>query len=385
MTGQGLVALQVLQAKRTAQRFQVLGDAAREVATIKVVQAVMGELVQGGGEAIEDEALAFVIGLAVLEECLGEARNVFQLIELVPAVAGQRLGDGSTVFRMVDRVFEEAGHGQAAVPVVPAVAKGGLPAGNRARDGESGERAAARNGVVILRFIKPDVREAGRSPAGVDPDRIASGLGDEPEIVAAERVHVGIDDGDRGGRCDHRFDGVAAVIQHAKPGLSRQVMGGRDHAAIGAGPVCNIVFIPRGMTTSSGVTTSFGSRSAAAKIEGCGQVLSMPRGSFVSNAPLGSVRRIRQWRGEMALKRQDDPAKRVGSGGMTDLEDGVQSIRHVFLSIVDHGIEKVVQRGGPRPAEAALRWAALIGLVRSSSSGRSIPSSSAARRRSPSR
>ena len=58
-------------------------------------------------------------------------------------------------------------------------------------------------------------------------------LGDQPEAVAADPVHVGIDHRDGGRGRDHGLDGVAAFPQHRQAGLCREVMGGHDHATAG--------------------------------------------------------------------------------------------------------------------------------------------------------
>ena len=47
-----------------------------------------------------------------------------------------------------------------------------------------------------------DAREPGRGTTGVDPDHLAARCADQPEAVATEPVHVGVDDGDRRGRRD---------------------------------------------------------------------------------------------------------------------------------------------------------------------------------------
>lgn len=83
--------------------------------------------------------------------------------------------------------------------------------------------------------VKRDIRRAGDGAAGVDADGRAGAVRDEPEIIAAEGIHVGIDDGDGRRRRDHRLDRVAALAEHAKPGLGRQMVGGDDHPPHGPG------------------------------------------------------------------------------------------------------------------------------------------------------
>jgi hypothetical protein len=56
-----------------------------------------------------------------------------------------------------------------------------------------------------------------RRAASVDADRFAARLGQNPEAVAADRVHVRIDHGNGGGHGDHGLGGAAALAQHAPP------------------------------------------------------------------------------------------------------------------------------------------------------------------------
>lgn len=79
-------------------------------------------------------------------------------------------------------------------------------------------------GLAIARGRRQRAGEA----AGLDRTGLAAGLADQPEAVAADRVHVGIDDGDRRGHRDHRLDGVAALGEDVAAGLGRQMVRGRD-------------------------------------------------------------------------------------------------------------------------------------------------------------
>ncbi len=63
----------------------------------------------------------------------------------------------------------------------------------------------------------------------------AVGFADQPEAVAADRIHMGVDDGQC---CRHGNGGlgrVATSLQDIEPGLRRQMMRRRHHAAIGLG------------------------------------------------------------------------------------------------------------------------------------------------------
>ena len=82
--------------------------------------------------------------------------------------------------------------------------------------------------------IEGEIGLARGRTAGIDTDDIATGCVDQPEIVAAQGVHVRIGDGDGARRGDHRFDGVTAFLQHAGAGAGRQVMRRDDHAPPGS-------------------------------------------------------------------------------------------------------------------------------------------------------
>ena len=73
---------------------------------------------------------------------------------------------------------------------------------------------ARRQRVVASFAIALDGGERTGRAAGVDDARRPARLGDEEEGVAADPVHVRIDDGDGRRRGDHRLDRVAAGPQH---------------------------------------------------------------------------------------------------------------------------------------------------------------------------
>jgi hypothetical protein len=52
----------------------------------------------------------------------------------------------------------------------------------------------------------------------------------QPETVAADRIHVWIDDRNGGRSRNHRLDGVAAFAQHGKRRLRSQRMRRHRHA-----------------------------------------------------------------------------------------------------------------------------------------------------------
>jgi hypothetical protein len=54
---------------------------------------------------------------------------------------------------------------------------------------------------------------------------------EDGEVVAAQAVGAGLDDGHRRGGGDGGVDGIAATLQHAQAGLRRQRLRGGDHIA----------------------------------------------------------------------------------------------------------------------------------------------------------
>ena len=77
---------------------------------------------------------------------------------------------------------------------------------------------AANSRLAVVR----DRRALAGVAAGFDRANAAAALADEPEAVAADRVHMGIDHGDRGGHRDHRLDRVAALRENVAPRLGGQ-------------------------------------------------------------------------------------------------------------------------------------------------------------------
>ena len=110
----------------------------------------------------------------------------------------------------------------------PRVVERDLPAADRAGDRQGGVRPAPRDRVVALVAIALDRREAPGGAAGLDRADASAGLADEPEPVAADRIHVRVDDRDRRRHGGHRLDGVAAFGQDGAAGLGRERVGRRD-------------------------------------------------------------------------------------------------------------------------------------------------------------
>ena len=90
-------------------------------------------------------------------------------------------------------------------------------AGNRQRR----FRSARRDRVDFGQAIALEGRFLAGKAASLDRANVAIGLTHQPETVAAERVHMGIDHRDGRGHCDHRLDRVAALNEDVAPRLRR--------------------------------------------------------------------------------------------------------------------------------------------------------------------
>ena len=75
---------------------------------------------------------------------------------------------------------------------------------------------------------------------------LAAGLMHQPEAVAADRVHMRVDDGDRRGHRDHRLDGVAALGENGATGFGREMMGRGDRSRAEDGRVDHQGLFKRG-------------------------------------------------------------------------------------------------------------------------------------------
>ena len=73
-------------------------------------------------------------------------------------------------------------------------------------------------------------RQRSGGPAGVNGDWVSLRRHDQPEAIAAEAIHMGIDDGDGRRGCHHRFNGAAALAQDRQRALTGEVVGGHRHA-----------------------------------------------------------------------------------------------------------------------------------------------------------
>ncbi|OIQ82256.1 hypothetical protein GALL_359510 [mine drainage metagenome] len=225
------IGREVGRAHRAADAFELGADPCREAAAIEAVEPALGQRPQRLGERRLAQDMAGRWRCAADEERLGEAWRILQAAELLPGQFGLAGGDDHAVAGMADGVAQQPLQGQRLATPGAGDVKGFGPAADRAGDGERGLRAARRNGVepgIALRG-----GQGGGEAAGVDGKRSLPGGVDEPEAVAADGGHVGVDHGDGGGRRDHGLDGVAAVEKDVAPGLGREVVRGDDHAAQG--------------------------------------------------------------------------------------------------------------------------------------------------------
>ena len=104
-----------------------------------------------------------------------------------------------------------------------------LPARYGTSDRVGRQRTAPGNGRVAS--VKVQRCRTGRAAAGINRNRWLAGLGDQPEPVTADGVHVRVDHGNRGGCGHHGLDGVAAFAQNGAGAAGRQVVGRGHHAA----------------------------------------------------------------------------------------------------------------------------------------------------------
>jgi hypothetical protein len=96
------------------------------------------------------------------------------------------------------------------------------PPGNGACDRAGGNAPAKRDRVELLFPIERRRGARAGGAAGVDGARRFAWRMNQPERVAADRVHVRIHDGDACGRGHHRLERVAAVAQNRYRRLRRK-------------------------------------------------------------------------------------------------------------------------------------------------------------------
>ena len=250
-----VVGLEVRARAAGLDAVHVGGEFVADVAAIEVVEPGAPEVLQRRGELLRAARRAGGRDLAVDEEGVRETGGLLGGFELqrCRARGGRRLG--IALAPEPHRVAEQVMQRQLAAEVLREIV-GERPAADGAGDRDGGERAARRDRVVAeLPIAFAGGAGAGR-PAGFDVSDAAARLVDQPEAVAADGVHVGVDDGDRGGHADHRLDGVAAGGEDGAAGLGgRRVRGGDggaiEEVALDHGSVMGIAPSRDGPPTSS--------------------------------------------------------------------------------------------------------------------------------------
>ena len=220
-----LVGPQILARNGAADLVEIGCDLAGDVAAIEILEAGARQLLEGGGQRRKPADDARLGVVAVDEIGRGEIRLRREIGGI--ARAGARLAgrDRDAVARVADRVGEQIRQRQAR-------AHGGgefmgeHPAADGAGHGQGGVGAAGGDDVDLKRAVALDRRPCAGEPAGLDGPHAALGFVDQPETVAADAVHVRIDDGDRRGHREHGLDGVAALGDDVATRFRGEAMGG---------------------------------------------------------------------------------------------------------------------------------------------------------------
>ena len=221
---------QVVQRHRAAAPGQIGGEAFSQFTPVKIVQTVARQLFQRCCHAWLQKTFTR-LGLAWLKEGFGKAGHAFQFGAFGRDAARLAVGDRHAVACIGDGVVEQACQRQPATERLAGIMEGGVPAGNCAGHRAGSHAATKGNRTVTCVAISVDRGRCRRSAATLQPAWSLTWTGNQPEAVATDAVHVRIDNGDSGRRCDHGLDRVAAVAQHAGGALSRQCMRCNRHAA----------------------------------------------------------------------------------------------------------------------------------------------------------
>ncbi len=228
-----LIGAEILAPQRAAAPLQIRRQLAGNVAAIEIGKARPAQMIEGIGQARLALEGAHLGRRAIHQEDVGEARNVLQLRHLLDSETVLGAGDGHARARMVHGLLQKAGQAHAPAMGLGPV-EGQLPATHRARHGERRQRPAGRDGRLAARItIGGDGGALGGEAAGLDVAHLAGGRAHQPEAVAAQMVHVGIDRRDGGRRGDGRLHRIAALSQHLPPRFHRQMMGRGHHARAG--------------------------------------------------------------------------------------------------------------------------------------------------------
>ena len=188
------VALQVGQHERAAELRQVAGDRAREFALVKIGQSVLRELAQGRRERRLFHHRARCRNLAIDQKASAESRHVFQFGEFRGGVRALAFGHHDAVLGVMRRVVEQARERQLSGPVLFAVVECQRPAGDRPRNRVRGERPAHRNRADLVLPIEIGRCASRGAAARIYGRYVLARFVDQPEAVAADAVHMRIDD-----------------------------------------------------------------------------------------------------------------------------------------------------------------------------------------------
>ncbi len=208
-----------------------LGRAGRpDLAAVEVIQPGMGQALQRIGEPRLPEERPDGRRLSARQELAGKPGHILELRQLRQRVPMLAVRHWKAVTGVMFRVRQQPGERQPPAPA-PADFERRVPARDRPGHRVGGERSARRNGLAAAASVHLDARLLAGPPAGHDGRRLPSRLGDQPEVVPPEAVHVRIDHG-HGGRNRHgRLDGVSALAQHGQSGLRGQMVRRHDHSA----------------------------------------------------------------------------------------------------------------------------------------------------------
>ncbi len=214
--------LQVRQGDRRARRLQVRGDHLGQGTAIGALQALGDEGSQGAAQDGLAENLARLRNPAAGHVGRGEAGDGLQLGALGGGQLRHALGDRTAPFGIGDGRFQQTGQGHAAA----AQAQHLRPARQGARHGVGRQRSTPGHGGETFAAIEVEIGCLCRPPAGVHAHRPAPRVGQDPEAVAADAVHVRIDHRQRRGDGYRRLGRRAAIAQHLQPRFTGKVMGG---------------------------------------------------------------------------------------------------------------------------------------------------------------
>ena len=228
------VAFEVGARDRRADAVEIAGDLARDVAAIEIGEPGMGELFERRGERRLPQHMAGGRRLAVDQEGLRETGNSFQLARDRRREIGEAARHRRALAGLADGVAEQHRERQRAALCLRGFERQ-HPAAYCAWYGQGRQRTARRDRFVFAIKLRPRVLAgaARRHQRADAPRRLAQ----EPEAVAADAVHVRIDDRDRRRHRDHRLDRVAALGEHRASGFRGRAVRRADDAAAMSGGV----------------------------------------------------------------------------------------------------------------------------------------------------